>query len=318
MPRVATLACSVRTPPQAPSAYRRRMPGETDRMGVDVRRWPGMRSEYNWLAPSEGATRTEPHQIGVAFSSHHAAVYELAGRSVEADIVAGQVFVTGQDPITWHRVRETTEALEIYPDPALVRSLAPDAAVVAPAAGRDGTVLAIASILRRAHLAGAGLSDVAASTLAHRLAGHLLEQYGGVRLPRRPAGLLDRRTVDRVAEFVDASLSEELTLDRLAAVALLSPFHFARAFKATTGLAPHQFVMARRIHRATVLLGESRASVPEIAHAMGLSNVSHFRRVFRRHTGALPGEVRKFGPSARGWSVGSSRGASDSVPVPER
>lgn len=290
-------------------------------MGVDVRHWPGMRSEYNWIPATEGATRTEPNQIGVAFSNHRAAVYEFDGRTVESDIDAGSVFVTGQDPITWTRTQETTDALEIYPDLDLLRSLAPREPEVTPATGRDGTVLAIASILKRVHLAGSVLSDLAASTLAHRVAGHLLEHYSDVHPDRRTTGVLDRRTVDRVTEFVDAELSGALTLDRLAAIALLSPFHFARAFKATTGLAPHQFVMARRIECATTLLGESTASVPEIAHAVGLSNVSHFRRVFRRHMGALPGQVRensKIGPSATPAGVRSSCRGSDSIPVPER
>jgi AraC family transcriptional regulator len=259
----------------------------------DVRHWPGMRSEYNWLPASEGATRTKPNQVGVAFSRHRAAVYDLGGRTVEADIAPGQVFVTGHESITWRRVTETTEALEIYPDPALIRSLAPTAEVL-PAGGQDGTVLAIASILRRAHLVGLG--DVAASTLAHRLAVHLVEQYGGVRLSRHH-GLLDRRTVDQVTAYVEAHLAETLTVERLAAVALLSPFHFARSFKATTGLAPHQFVTARRVQRATVLLTGTTLSVTAVAHAVGMTNVSHFRRVFRRQTGALPVELRNFGPS---------------------
>lgn len=283
---------------------------------TDVLHWPGMRSECSRIPPGEGATRTEPNQVGVSFSQHRAAVYESADRTVEADIAAGSVFVTGRDPITWTRIRETTEALEIYPDLGLLASLstgasgsagapnaleAPGVPEIEPAASRDGVVLAIASILNRVHTAGAALSDVAASTLAHRLAGHLLERYGGVASAEPAAGRLDRRTVDRVAEFVDADLSGILTLDRLAAVATLSPFHFARAFKAATGLAPHQFVTARRMHRATTLLAGSRASVVEVAHAVGMSNVSHFRRVFRAHTGVLPGELRKdskFGPSA--------------------
>jgi AraC-like DNA-binding protein len=277
---------------------------------TDVLHWPGMRSEYSWIPPGEGATRTEPNQVGVSFSQHRAAVYESADRTVEHDITAGSVFVTGRDPITWTRTRETAEALEIYPDLGLLASVSPDASggagasampEIEPAATRDGVVLAIASILKRAHTAGAALSDVAASTLAHRLAGHLLEQYAGVATPPAP-GRLDRRTVDRVAEFVDAGLSGTLTLDRLAAVATLSPFHFARAFKASTGLAPHQFVTARRMQRATTLLVESPASVVQVAHAVGMSNVSHFRRVFRAHTGVLPGELReesKSEPSAR-------------------
>jgi AraC family transcriptional regulator len=110
-----------------------------------------------------------------------------------------------------------------------------------------------------------------------------------------------------VTQYVESELDGELTLGRLAAVATLSPFHFARAFKATTGLAPHQFVMARRVDRATALLRGSTASVVDIAHAVGLSNVSHFRRVFRAHTGVLPGEVRKIRPSPERHPVRSSR-----------
>jgi AraC family transcriptional regulator len=269
-------------------------------MRIDVRQWPGMRSEYNLLPAGEEPTRTGSHQVGIAFSWHEAAVYEAAGRTVEADIAPGSAFVTGAEPITWTRIGETTEALEIYPDLALVRELAGGPAEIRPASGPDGTVLAIASPLRRAHVSG--LSDLAASTLAHRLVGHLLAHYSDA-TPDRRTGVLDRRTVDLVTEFVDASLAGPLTLDRLAAVATLSPFHFARAFRATTGLAPHQFVTARRIQRASVLLRESGASVPEVAHAVGLSNVSHFRRVFRRHTGVLPGQYRKIRPSRAGADV---------------
>jgi len=269
----------------------------------DVRRWPGMRSEYSWIPPGEAPSQTGPHQVGVSFSRHRAAVFESGERTVGGDIAGGSVFVTGRDPITWLRIRETTEALEIYPDRALLRSLGPGDPEFEPAAAvRDGTVLAICSILKRVHAAGAGLSDVAASTLAHRLARHMLAQYCHVRpVAERERGHLDRVTVDRVTEFVDAGLAGPLTLDGLAAVASLSPFHFARAFKATTGLAPHQFVMARRVHRATTLLLGSSGSVTDIARAVGLSNASHFRRVFRRHMGVLPGDLRqnsKIGPSA--------------------
>jgi AraC family transcriptional regulator len=78
----------------------------------------------------------------------------------------------------------------------------------------------------------------------------------------------------------------------LAAVVALSPYHFARAFKASTGMPPHRFVTQRRMDRAMGLLTTTRASVTEIAYAVGFGNVSHFRRLFRRHTGFLPGAVR--------------------------
>jgi len=269
---------------------------------TDVRRWPGMRSEYSWIPAGESAGRTEPNQVGVSFTNHRAAVYESDGKTVQADIAAGAVFVTGDDPITWMRVGETTEALEIFPDLDLLPPL-----LKPVAATRDGIVLAISSVLRRVHAADAPLSDIEASTLAHRLAAHLLERYSSTEVSFPRQGKLDHATVDLVAQFVEAELDGELTIDRLAAVATLSPFHFARAFKASTGLAPHQFVTARRMDRAKTLLRDSAASVVDVAHAVGLSNVSHFRRVFRQHLGVLPGEIARSDPLNRASRVRSSR-----------
>jgi AraC family transcriptional regulator len=112
----------------------------------------------------------------------------------------------------------------------------------------------------------------------------------------RPPGLLSRRVVDRIADLIDADLSDTLTLRRLANAANaanLSTYHFARAFKASTGLAPHQFVTMCRMERARSMLTTTRASVPEVAYAVGFTNVSHFRRVFHRHTGFAAGDLRK-------------------------
>lgn len=271
---------------------------------TDVLLWPGMRSEYSWIPGGEGPTQTGAYQVGVSFSAHRRAVYRAANRVIEADIADGAVFVTGEDPITWLRIRETTEALEIYPDPGLLRSLAGgEPRLELAAAARDGTVLAISSVLKRAHTGGAVLTDMAASTLAHRLAGHLLAHYGNPRhgRARGSPGLLSSKVVDHVAEFVEVGLSGTLTLDGLARVASLSPFHFARAFKATTGMTPHQFVTARRMHRATRLLAASNLPVTEVGAAVGIANPSYFRRLFRRHMGVLPGQLRqnsKIGPCA--------------------
>src|SRR5690349_12974853 len=170
-----------------------------------------MRSEYSRIPAGQSAGRTEPNQVGVSFSHHRAAVYESGGRTVEADIAAGSVFVTGTETITWTRVRETTEALEIFPDLELLHALAPETPELEPVrATRDGTVLAISTVLKRVHATGDTLSDVAASTLAHRLAVHLLEQYCGTpRRLRTHPGRLDRSTVDRVTELVDAELTGE-------------------------------------------------------------------------------------------------------------
>lgn len=248
-----------------------------------------MRSEYASLPPHPGATTTKPYQIGVSFSRHTGLVREVDGRAERADVRPGAVFVTGDDAITWTEVADHTEALEIYLDAELLSGRE----VATTVDARDGVVIGIAHRLRRAHLTGVPLGDVEASTIAYRLAAHLGSEYGPEPRGVPPIGALDRRLVDRIAEYVDAQVGETITLGQLAGVVALSPFHFARAFRATTGLTPHQFVTARRVERARVRLRETDASVVEVAHAVGFANVSHFRRVFRRELGLLPGEDRR-------------------------
>jgi AraC family transcriptional regulator len=254
-----------------------------------------MRSEHAWLPPHEDPTVTGSGQVGIAFSGHTGLPWRAGGRSAVADIAPGSTIVTGADPVHWLRVGEPTEALEIYPSADLLRSLAGRPVTVErPVVGApDGVVLGIGSVLRRVHATDAHLGDVAASALAHRLAGHLLHRYCGLPIAAEPGpGTLDARTVDRVAQYVDGALGETLSLDRLASVALLSPFHFARAFRTSTGLTPHGFVTARRIDRARHLLRTGPEPVDAVARAVGFSNVSHFRRVFRGHTGVLPSALR--------------------------
>jgi AraC family transcriptional regulator len=272
-----------------------RMSAPPGRAVQRVIEWPGMRSEYSWLPPHREPTVTRPHQVGVSFSAHSRQEFESGGRALRTDIRAGAVFVTGEDGITWGGVDGTTEALEIYPDPGLVRRVATDAPSIENALGvRDAVVYGMATLVRRAHVVGGNLTDVEASTIAHRLVAHVVRAYGDGGARVAPAvGALDRRTVDRVTDYVDADLTATITLDAMAGVAALSPFHFARAFKATTGLAPHRFVTARRLETAKAALLTSDASVVRVAHSVGFSNVSHFRRVFRREFGVAPGELRR-------------------------
>lgn len=256
-----------------------------------------MRSEYAWLPPHDGPTVTGAGQIGVAFTGHRQLTWMSGGRTREVDNAPGSAVVSGPDPITWLRVREATEALEIYPDPALLAATAARWAsrpveIEQRAGHRDGVVLGVATVLRRAHVTGSALSDVAASTLAHRLVGHLLSSYGGVAVPGG-GGRLAAGTVDRVTDVVEAGLHRTLTLDDLAATAHLSPYHFNRAFRTTTGLAPYAFVTARRMDRARLLLSTTRLTVDVVASQVGFGNLSHFRRTFRRHHGVVPSALRK-------------------------
>jgi len=255
-----------------------------------------MRSHYAWLPPHADPSTTGAHQVGVSFSAHTALERSAGGRTVRGDIPPGTAFITGPDAITWLGVAEPTEALEIYPDPGLLAGVGfgTGRPCIEPAAGvRDGVVFAVASLLKRAHVTGAELSDIEASTLSYRLVEHLGQVYRpGARAGAPPAGTLGPATLDRVVQYVHAYLAGPITLDRLAALAALSPYHFARTFKSTTGMPPHRFVTTTRLETAKAALVGSARPVTEVAQAVGFGNVSHFRRMFHREFGLRPAQLR--------------------------
>jgi AraC family transcriptional regulator len=79
----------------------------------------------------------------------------------------------------------------------------------------------------------------------------------------------------------------------MAAVVNLSPYHFARQFKATTGLPPYQYVIARRIERAQHLLQrDGELGLAEVALRVGFSDQSKFSFHFKRMVGITPGQFR--------------------------
>ena len=87
-------------------------------------------------------------------------------------------------------------------------------------------------------------------------------------------------------------LAEDLTIETLAKEACLSPFRFARTFKAATGMAPHRYVTDRRLEQAKSWILEGRRPLAEIAYWCGFSSSAYFTKWFKRLVGATPGAYR--------------------------
>jgi AraC family transcriptional regulator len=135
---------------------------------------------------------------------------------------------------------------------------------------------------------------LAAESLANVLAVHLIR---GVLAPNQPArqpnGAPLRERLRAAVEYIEEHLDAGPTLEQMAAVAHLSPYHFARQFKAATGLPPHQHVIMRRVERSTRLLQSAdENSLAEIAADAGFSDQSQFSRHFKRLVGVTPGQFR--------------------------
>src|SRR6516162_5064932 len=143
-------------------------------------------------------------------------------------------------------------------------------------------------------MAGGAGGPLAAESLANVLAVHLIRH---VLTPRSPArgrdGTLTRGRLRAVVEYIEEHLDATPSLDQLAAVARLSVYHFARQFKAATGLPPYQYVIMRRVERAKELLqAGTDLSLAEVAAHAGFSDQSQFSQHFKRLVGVTPGQFR--------------------------
>ena len=134
---------------------------------------------------------------------------------------------------------------------------------------------------------------IAANEIGHAALAHVLARHAG-RAPRADirgglAPALRRRLVD----WLDARLAQPVTVGEMAAFCALSETHFAHAFRASLGVAPHEWIVARRIDRAAALLrSRSMPSLDEVARATGHASASHLVRRFKAQWGMTPGQYR--------------------------
>ncbi|AZE85768.1 Transcriptional regulator, AraC family [Pseudomonas orientalis] len=131
------------------------------------------------------------------------------------------------------------------------------------------------------------------SSLAHEMLSHTLLSQVGVRDGLRVKGGLAAHQRRRLVEYIDQHLQDAISLGQLASLCALSEYHFARMFRQSFGLPPHQYLLARRLARAQTLLRGSALAVGEIALRCGFSSASHFNQRFRQAMGAAPGDYRQ-------------------------
>jgi AraC family transcriptional regulator len=125
------------------------------------------------------------------------------------------------------------------------------------------------------------------------LRAHLVHRFGNPSTSRR--GGLSRRQLNRAQAFVEAHLSENISLTDLAASCALSAAHFAREFRQSTGVPPHRYLMERRVTRARELVVHTQLPLSDIAMRCGFADQSHLTKVFRRVLGVTPGGLRSGG-----------------------
>ena len=123
---------------------------------------------------------------------------------------------------------------------------------------------------------------------------HIAHTYGGMRIDSKPiVGGLAPWQERRAKELLSANLDGNVSLINMATECGLSVGHFARAFRQSTGTAPHRWLLEQRVEKAKGLLSSTPLSIAEIALACGFAHQSHFTRTFTRAISVSPGTWRR-------------------------
>lgn len=158
---------------------------------------------------------------------------------------------------------------------------------------RDSTIELIGQTIARELAEPGGAGSLLVETFTRALEAYLLRRHitRGWSPQLKPAstrGALEGSRLRRALDLIETRFDDDLSLEQLSREVGLSPFHFARAFKAETGSAPHQYLLELRFARAKDALANTRRAVADIALACGFKSASHFSSAFRRRFGVPP------------------------------
>jgi AraC family transcriptional regulator len=264
------------------------------------RGWNGITVELHSFQELDSLVQPADHVIAI----HLAGAVNLRrirhGCSRVRKMVPGDIAITPVGPpVRWTQSSPSIVIL-LRLTPAYVRAIASDECAIDPDrfeirdefATRDARIEALGHrCLAALELEGSD-SLLYVDTLTCELTLHLLRRYTVNGVNEWPKARLSPHKLRRAIEHIDANLGKQVSLAGLASVVALSPGHFAHAFREATGVAPHRYVIERRVERAKALLRQSDLPITEIAHRIGCSSHSHFSVLFHRVTGLTPRQFR--------------------------
>ena len=199
-------------------------------------------------------------------------------RVIRAEGDTADVLFVGLDP---EFVNRTAVLMNIYPDSVQLNEQRRE---------KDPGLWHLAMALRAAARSACAVDPMYAEALSTAVAGYVLREYGGSPIDTTPSGKgLSQEKLNRAIEYIQDQLHSDLTVAAIAAAVHVSPYHFSRLFKNSTGYSPHHYVIAARAKKAKELLASRTLSIAEIAHQVGFADQSHLTRHLKQQFGVTPG-----------------------------
>jgi len=259
--------------------------------------WSGIKINHVRVLAGEMPEHNFPfHEVSVTLAG---SVFKqgqtAAGKYRRRHVTAGNVCFTPAGQLVKASWDDEIENLGIDLDAAFMRQIAlenhfsPNYELVEASKSQDRLIEQIGLALLTEAGAETPSGKLYAESLAQTLIFHLLKNYSTAkhRIANLNGGLSSYK-LRRAKEFIIENLEEDLSLAEIAAASDLSQFHFARAFRKSTGLTPQQYLMRQRIERAKELLAKNDLPIVEISLRTGFKNQSHFTTLFRKYTKFTP------------------------------
>jgi AraC family transcriptional regulator len=216
----------------------------------------------------------------------------LGGRWVRQTMPPGSLWIQPAGQAFSFDVTERARWCGAIVQPAKLKALVGSDSAVEPVIGLlDDTLGPAMQALSAEVLRGGSSGRRFAEGMLTVIGTQLLRLFGEAQLA--PKGGITGRQRRIVADHVDAHLVDPIAVSDLARLVGLSEAHFARAFKQTVGMAPHRFVVERRLERGKRMLADTEDSIASIASACGFADQAHFSRAFSQTFGLSPSALRK-------------------------
>jgi len=270
--------------------------GVLQRFGADIRAtseghgWSSIYASIQRENPFEGRFEAIPYDLIVVHRSGPVqTTFASGGHVTSRCIPKGSIFFLPAGHACEVGLRGALDTLHIY----LRANLVSVHNVTPLLVERDVVIQHLAQAVEQAVCENVSNSDLFIDPIARALA----DRVSALSRSSEPwqvqtAGLPDYE-LRRLNDFIEANLEGEITLAAMASACGIGTKSFVRAFAATTGKSPYQYVIAARVERAKRLIEQDQEGLAEIALRCGFSHQEHLTRAFRRLTGQTPGRYRR-------------------------
>lgn len=248
------------------------------------------------VAPQELVVESLPkHLIVIHTTLHPVEVIERADSLRFRGLAqAGSININSAGSRSACQWSEAISFIRLDVPPKLIEQVAQDTdslschELINTAHTHDAKILQISQWLLDEQKNGDAGGQLYVDSLLNLLTIHLLRTYSTQFREARSPNRLTQQQVARAIDYMHSHLDQDISLEMLAQTVNISPSHLRRLFKQATGMAPHQYLINLRVHRAKELLLTRSFSVNEVAAEVGFADQSHLHRHFKRLFGVTP------------------------------